>query len=389
MGRGKNLRKDKAAPVKGVRSGKSMNEFNIFEAFGLSDDDFFGDTPKKEEKKAPAKKAEGKKEEKKAPAAKPAPDFDVKMPVTVKARGFAQEVKIGDGATAKASAVWEALCKEHPELAIDGFRLVYAQELGAAFVTDGKVSAADDKTAAFPNAGGAGDEDEDGEAGSGENKIVVSDGGIRCELTPEDFGGMDAEDVTLGDVRDRFVAANPDYKGCRLSFNDEAGVAYPTFTRYVAPKEGEIVDVIVNGTRQSIEHSKDSTVCDKACGKIPGVSPYVMEGGVAFLCYREGNAKEAKVYGKGGAAGSAGGSKAKTVEKKYPLPMTLLVTNFNVTYELTEQMFPGKEKVTHDEITKAMAGIEPLFGDSDRKVEYLYSESKKLMSCMFISGKKG
>ena len=60
-----------------------------------------------------------------------------------------------------------------------------------------------------------------------------------------------------------------------------------------------------------------------------------------------------------------------------------------MTYELSKDNFDGKEKVTKDEITKAMALREPLFGDADRKVEYLYNEGKNLMSCMFVSGKKG
>ena len=358
-----------------------MADMNFFEAFGLSDDDFFADESKKEAAKKEVKKPAAK-DGKKEPAKKAAApkDFEVNLPLTVKARGFTEEnFTVGTGTTAKASEVWDALLEKYPQFAIGSFDLIYVEEIKTVFVADGRIFDSGDESQAFPEV-----DDENPEGA----KIIVTDGGISCELTPADFeeDGIEASEVTLGAVRDRFVAANPSYKGCKLHL--EGGVAYPVISKPFTVKAGEIAEVTVGGACQQQEAGEGESLATKIAGEIAGVAPYLAkEGGAAFLSYRTAKGGNAKVYSKA-ATGSAS-EKPKAVEKKYALPLTLLVANFNMTYELSKDNFDGKEKVTKDEITKAMALREPLFGDADRKVEYLYNEGKNLMSCMFVSGKKG
>ena len=363
------------------------DQMNFFEAFGLGDDLLFdeSESSKKEtaKKKEAAKKPsdDGKKDQKKAQAPK---DFDVQLPVSVKARGFAEEgFTVGTGTTAKASEVWNALAEKYPQFGIGEFELAYVKELKTVFVCDGRILATDDGAEAFPGV----DDEEPGDA-----KITVTDGEISCELTPADFAedGTEASEVTLGAVRDRFVAVNPSYKGCHLHL--ENGIAYPVIgNKPFNGKAGDAVDVIVNGTRQHAEAEAGTDLAVKLAGKVPGVTPILKtsEDGTSFLSYLTCKAAGSQVYSKTGSSGSSSAAKPKTAEKKYPLPMTLLVSNFNISYELSKDTFGGKEKVTKDEITAEMAKREPLFGDKDRKVEYLYNEGKNLMSCMFVSGTKG
>lgn len=356
---------------------KRMEQMNFFDAFGL-EDDFFGSATtveakpakaaKKEEKKAPAKKEAGKAT---TPAAKASKDFDVKLPVCVKARSFKVDAfKIGEAASAKASKVWEELEKAYPQFGIKAFKLAYVRELNAIFVCDGFL-ASDMGTAVFKD----------------ENSVVkVCDGSLTCELTPAEWPEEDPGEVTLGELTERFVAANPSYDGCGLYFDAESDIAYPVFNANVSAKTGDVVTVIVGGEPKEIAVEDGSSIYDE---RIPGVMVTVKApktGADGYVTYSSTSSKSTQVYAKEvGTVKEA----AKTAEKKYPLPMTLMVANFNATYQLTPEMFDGKARVTKEEITKGMAKVDALFGDADRKIEYVYSENRNVMSCMFVSGKKG
>lgn len=353
-----------------------MEQMNFFEAFGLGEDDFFGTTKrsvgKKEEKKVSAKNA-GK--EKKVPAK--AEDFEVKLPVNIKARAFEiNALTIGEATVAKVSDIWKELEKRYPQFAMGALELVYIKEVDCLFVCDGRLSATGEDASVFADA---------------ESTIKVCDGGTACELSASDFTDEEPDEVTLGEIRDRFVEANPLYDGCGLYFDEKAQCAYPVFDKIVAPKAGELTEVTVCGERKTFELDTNETLAVKAGGNARGIIPYVVSGkagGIAWLSWRKAAGKGVSAYSPYG-SGTIETPKAKNVEKKYPLPMSLLVANFNQTYELTSDMFEGKEKVTKEDITKAMAKVDSLFGDSERKIEYLFNESRKVMSCMFVSGKKG
>ena len=258
-----------------------MADMNFFEAFGLSDDDFFADESKKEAAKKEVKKPAAK-DGKKEPAKKAAApkDFEVNLPLTVKARGFTEEnFTVGTGTTAKASEVWDALLEKYPQFAIGSFDLIYVEEIKTVFVADGRIFDSGDESQAFPEV-----DDENPEGA----KIIVTDGGISCELTPADFeeDGIEASEVTLGAVRDRFVAANPSYKGCKLHL--EGGVAYPVISKPFTVKAGEIAEVTVGGACQQQEGRKP---CDQDRGRDRRSCALPRKGrrsGVPVLPHRQG-----------------------------------------------------------------------------------------------------
>ena len=344
-----------------------MDEMNFFEAFGLDNNIFASAMPaKKEEKKAEKKASSTAKKADK----KPAPEVEVSLPVTVKARSFEKRME-PDGAftTMKLSQIWDKLAEEYPQFGIGSFELVYSKEVQTVYVCDSAISASSDDTQAFAD---------------GVTTIRVCDGGIVCEVEASSFDGLEPDEVTAGDVRDRFVEANPRYEGCSLYI--EGDVAYPIFVG-TSKKDGSMQDVYIcgNPSPREMTDSLKTALVSEILGEDKNVSLSVGYGRQgAFVSFRRaaGRMNFTKM-------GTAAKGTAKAVEKKYPLPMRLHVANFNCDFNLDSTMFGGAEKVTKDEITKAMAAKEPLFADTDRKIEYMYQESAGVMSCMFISGKKG
>ena len=347
-----------------LRRGYIERMESFLEAFGL-DDDFFGKaSPKKD-----SPKKEKKKEENKTPV-KPK-GFMVDLPVTVKARSFKiDSLQVGTESKGDISLVYGELKQKFPQFRMGSFELFYASELKCIFVLDGKLTANDEDTKVFA--------DKDA-------SITVADGETCCVLSPADFSdtGLDADEVTLGDIKNRFVDANPGYKGCSLSFDPGALTAYPVFTKNISLNSDVISDIVVCGDKGAYENGGKELVGEVA----PGIMAYLKQGDkLAYLSYKiEKSVKGMLVY-------SPTASEKKKTEKavkKYPLPFKLYVVNFNMTYDLSAQMFAGKEKVSKEEITEVMAKKDDLFGDKDRKIEYCFNEAAHVMSCMFVSGRKG
>ena len=338
---------------------------SFLEAFGL-DEDFFGKASSKKE--SPKKEAKKDKENKTPVKAK---GFEVDLPVTVKARSFKiDSLQVGTESKGDISLVYGELKQKYPQFRMCSFELFYASELKCIFVLDGKLTANEEDTKAFADK---------------DTSITVADGETCCVLSPADFSdtGLDADEVTLGDIQKKFVDANPAYKGCSLSYDPGALTAYPVFTKNIDSNTDDITEIVACGDKGAYENGGKELMCEMA----PGIRAYLKQGDkLAYLSYKiEKTVKGMMVY-------SPTVSEKKVTEKavkKYPLPFKLYVVNFNMTYDLSSQMFEGKEKVSKEEITAVMAKKELLFGDKDRKIEYFFNEANQIMSCMFVSGKKG
>jgi len=349
---------------------KKMEQMNFEEMFA----DFFSAGEKKEKKsEAKPKKAEGAKSEKKVEE-KPTGDKEVKLPVIVKARGFS--VTVIEGAN-KLSEIYKKLTEKYPQLQLSGFGLHYVEATNTIYVTE-------DLTAATPTSVAY---DEEVEGPEVNVVIQICDGERVCELTVEDFPGKEADEISVEDVTKYWCKVNTDYEGCQLAYNPKLKIGYPIFNSYKLPEGEENITYTFAGEQANVEVGDSKTgsaLALKALGEIPGAK---LEMGFAknanYLFVRKGKG----TFTPGGTVSS--NASTKTAEQKYKLPMTLYCVTWNTKYELTSDMFGGKEKVTKDMITKEMAKIERVFGDKDRKVDYLYNEEKSLMSCMFISGKKG
>ena len=361
------------APIHGCH--KCFMDFG-FGGFNFGDfgEDFFNagkkpikaESAKKEEKKA-AKKEDAKKSSGKASKGF---DCEVSLPVTVFARNFSE--KIGENGTMKLSEICGKLIEMgYEQMNIGGMELVYLKDMNIVYVADSTLTASVGTLQAF--------EEESG-------KLTVVDGHLKCELSPENFPDKSFDEVTLDDISDYFGKINPQYEGCRVYLDFDNNLVYPVFDRAVNDLTEDTISVCVNGSfvETETEDGKVASVIKKLAGEMGGAAAYLYKSKENFFLSYSKN-KE-KAYTKSTAAVQ---SSKKSVEKKYPLPMTLYVVTWNMSYDLTPEMFDGKEKVTKDEITKKMASVEKMFADTSRRVDYVYSEERKTMSCMFISGKKG
>ena len=368
---------------KGGISRKVYGEFFMEQLdFNSLFDDFFSAGEKKVTKKEEKKevKKNDKKEEK--TKAKAAGDVDIALPATVKARGF-HTVISGEG-TKKASDIYNELKETYPQLLMSGFGLLYGQAGGSSviYVTE-NLNPTSETTAVFDIP------DDDGDGMEASMSVRICDGERICELSPEDFE-KDADEICVRDLMEKWVAVNQEYAGCSIAFDKNCMVAYPVLNETNFPDTiSDTVDVSVAGTTATYQvgDAKNGIELGKQIsGEIfGGVSHVVFGEKAAFLRYMKG---KAQVYTPGAVKGSAT-TATKQVEEKYALPMTLYCVTWNTRYELTPEMFDGKEKVSKDQITKEMAKVERIFADKDRKVDYLYNPDTNVMSCMFISGRKG
>ncbi|MCR5719795.1 MAG: Mov34/MPN/PAD-1 family protein [Lachnospiraceae bacterium] len=318
-------------------------------------------TSKKEEKQKPEKK-----EVKKASGGK---DIDVTLPVTVYGRNFKKDIG-GEGTKPLSQIARDLLNEGFMEFMIPGIGLIFNEKNNAIYVTDNAVNPLSDKSQVFTK------EDQ---------VITVSDGEVRGEFSPSDFD-KDFDEITAKEFAQKWAEINPTYEGCGIAVNKNA--AFPTLSKVYNLKTGKEIEIIVNG--EAVRLTPEKAVITEA------LKEYIPEGLAITLVGNNEKAFVSYVSLKKGDGfypeqlpNSSAKVKTNEVEKKYPLPVTLRIVTWNTEYELTPEMFGGKEKVTESEITKFMAERERLFADKSRKVDMLYSKEHNLLSCMFLSGKKG
>lgn len=349
---------------------------DFFDFDGFSTDDFFNlnqnkAVPEKKTMKSSKKeKAEKKDTKKTSGKGKAAFNCEVSLPVTVLARNFA--VKIGESGTMKLSEVCDELVKMgYEQMKIKNMGLIYLKETNVAYVTDNGIFGTSGNTQVFEET---------------DSVITVVDGLLKCELSAENFADKDFDEITVDDVVSKWTDINMQYKGCGL-YLDEQGLAYPVLIRDSSKITDDSMTVHVNGSEIEVETvgiSDMSGLATKLAGEMGTAKPIIVKTDNAyFLSYEEGKEKPYCLNQ------TVAVKTHKQVEKKYPLPLTLYVVTWNMSYELTKEMFGGKGRVSKEEITEVMAKSEKMFADQERKVDYLYNEDRNLMSCMFISGKKG
>lgn len=347
-------------------------DFNFdFGAFGDFGEDFFnaGKKPKTEPAKKEDKKAD-KKEDAKKSSGKASGGFDceVSLPITVLARNFSE--KIGESGTMKLSEVCSKLIElGYEQMNIGGMELVCLKETNTVYVADSALTASVGTLQVF---------DEES------SKITVLDGLLKCELSAENFPDKSYDDITLDDISVYFGNINPQYAGCKMYLDSVVNLAYPVLERVVNDFTEDTATIYVNGSAVEVEtEGAVAVVAKKLAGEMGGAAAYIYRSKEHFfLSYAKG---KDKAYSKK----TTSVQNKKSVETKYSLPMKLYVVTWNMSYDLTSEMFNGKEKVTKDDITKKMASVEKMFADTSRRVDYVYSKERNTMSCMFISGKKG
>lgn len=351
----------------------SSGEGNTQEAVTPKADTSFGgisfeeEEPKKKAEKPAEKKSEASKGAgKKSSGSKKGTDFDVKLPVTVKARGWS---KILDGTgKKKVSEIFKNLSEQgYREVELSDVNAVYDSGTGILYVVVRDSIREDDVRVEIP-----------------ENGITIADGELKMELTASDFEGLDADEICVKHLVEKWVSQNPRYAGCTVIA--EGDVAYPVYQRHV-PENEELdapVTILVNGAEQTVENGgKAKDVIKALVGELPsGVTARLNQSGEDYVLSYTGYKETAK-----GTQKLA--KNEKKAEQKYKLPLHVLITTWGGEYDLTSEMFDGKEKINMGDIKNHFKASYQIFGDSSKHLESVYIEEEKTLSLMFTSGRKG
>lgn len=363
--------------TKKENAGQEISGTGFSDDWGLSLDSFFGSNEKKQESK---KKADGKKESSKKGDKKESKknsngkDEEIKLPVTVIARGFEKTLE-GNGVL-KLSEVAKRLIDEgYHQFEIPGMALYYVEAINRIFAVDGKVSGVGNDTAIDLSDG---------------KTITVIDGLLTATFSAEDFPEKDEDEITAGDVAQRFASVNPYYEGCKISYNEDCDYCYPVFDQYEYGKIKIPMNLMMKGSMeeyQQDEYSDCKVLKESLFGKLPvKLSLSIAKTGkanvyaISFASVDSFQLQELD---------ASSGNKMKKVETKYPLPLELYIVTFNCFYQLEPKHFEGKEKVTLEEIKAYMADKQRMFADKSRKLDVLYNEDMKRLAVMFVSGSKG
>lgn len=234
--------------------------------------------------------------------------------------------------------------------------------------------------------------------------MAICAGENRMELTADDFPEFDSDEISLGLIRERWVANNQMYDGCGLIYDPKFAIAVPVLPeRWVDMKKelefplkisifGEVI-TIMEEDLGIIGLANGEMVRDYLCKKyslvLAGVELLLKDSGEMF--FAECNSKKK----------SKGTEFDKTeyyvnkeamlsdVVEKYVLPVTLYMANFNYSIPLTSEDFNGKCKVGREDIVKIAAKYCPTLKSADRKADVLYLQDKNIVSVAAVSGKKG
>ncbi len=354
--------------------------FGGFPSSTMSASDFFM-SPKeaKEKKKEEDKKA--KEETKKAEAAKKKTskavnDAEVNLPVTVVGRNIYESFP-GEGKKKLSEIRKELVEKEYKQFLIPQMGLSYHEASSTVYVVDSSVFKENDEETHV-------DIDEG---------VTVCDGLLQAVFNSGDIDKED-EEVSVADIIEQWTAINPSYKGCGMHYDIVNRVCYPVIKECMEKdfeKELKHISSYLRASSAS-DMEEEKTYKDFVSQVEPMLTDYGTDkvkvalqyngGGTLFVSYNASSC-----YKAGGAAVAT--ETKKKVEKKYKLPLSLFVVTWGANYNLTPDMFEGKEKVTIDEIKKVMASKERMFADSSRKMDTYYDEANNKISVMFISGTKG
>ena len=219
--------------------------------------------------------------------------------------------------------------------------------------------------------------------------LIISDGLLRMELTREDFPNLDEDEISVADLITKWCSVNPTYEGCGLCYDASYGVATPVMTR-VTEKVILPISVHVYGETIPIAENEflSNTVSDKDI-----LSSLNLLSEEAVLCSGNGGYFVAfsskKIIHFNTDSYKIGTQTSSHVQEKYHLPFTIHLANFGVDIPVSSTDFQEKSKVNITEVMDYLKTKYKMFGASDRKVDHIYLEDKKILSVASISGKKG
>ncbi len=197
----------------------------------------------------------------------------------------------------------------------------------------------------------------------------------------EDFPGLDPDEISLGDVLEKYYEAYPELKGCSLKTG--GGIAVPVLTDSYTLKKDSADTVKIWKEDGVIEYNEG-----EASLLFEGCTVRKSDSDVLFPVYSAKAKGSSRVSVSLSDFGLTKGT-SSTVKEKYTLPFTLYLETFGQRREMKPEDFNGKTKVTKDEVIDYLKPKYKAFQSKKRKFDVVYEKSQDLVSVALISGEKG
>ena len=214
------------------------------------------------------------------------------------------------------------------------------------------------------------------------SKVVVNLGQKSVEVESSAFEGKDAEEITLDDVRDKFVELCPEFKGCNLAYSAAAQAALPVFD-----KKTELKDVKDDTLKFWTDGEMLEYSLSEATALYADYEVYKSEAGIYFASPTL--KKDSEYVSISRDFFGLADVKATKAKEFYKLPAKVWLEQYGQRIEIDASMFGGKEKITKDDVINFLKPNYKAFQSKSRQFDVFYDDEQGLISVYMVSGKKG
>ena len=220
--------------------------------------------------------------------------------------------------------------------------------------------------------------------------MIVADGMEQMPLTPEMFSGMDLEEISVFHVQELWEKGFSVYENLGLNFCSSSNVAIPVIAKSLGVNDTTKLpaDIVISGEKTPIKiglfDPMEVTVSDITKEYFPGLNVTIKCIKDTLYCEYTG-----KVVTGLKKPGLINGAKEVVAKELITLPCQCYFVTLNQTFELSSEMFGGKNKITSGEIIELLRKTYALLRNKDRHIEVVYAREQSLVSVALTSGTKG
>lgn len=220
-------------------------------------------------------------------------------------------------------------------------------------------------------------------------KLVVALGQMKAEYTPGMFGDdVSGDEISVFDVAQKFWETHPDFKGCGLALDQQAGVAVPVLADKLGKKKAQAFCLYQDGGNRTLEASSDEIKASLGEGLSNNaeITLYKSEGDVIFPGYG------VKKFSSAGVAASDlvkhdPKGKSRDVKEVFRLPARIFDTYHGETREVTPEDFGGKSKVEEKDVINFLKQYHRKYASTSKK--FFCEEENGTIYVSVASGTKG
>jgi len=357
----------------------TMSLFTDFEEFAsLAPAPAPAEEPKKAEKKAEPKKAAKKGKAKTSTKREPG---TFKLPITIIGPNFSKEIE-GEGEIGEVD-----LCQKLYEAGI--------KQAGASFTA---ITAIDDDKAVLTITGTTADDEDVVDITV---PLYVVRGECVMELNAESFDGMEQGEISMADIKAKWVEQYPDFEGCSFMYDPAANIAYPLgsgfkygdkaveFRQCDADIADELIISSENDDKLELDAAGKAFLGVDSLPKGVSVSAKMVNKEKEFskiiIDYKAMGGELAKPFAKTGSEQKI--ESGEKVEQMVKLPIIIKYPMYD-DEELTPEMFGGETKVKLKDIEAYAIKAHPS-AYSSTSADFSYKSDWKYVVAGVKSAKKG